>query len=562
MNDIDFALSISTKIGSLYKSAKDRSSELPDYSLGCLRGLCHLICDLIADGKLSPNAYARDLDSKIYVLFKERLIDSQTKAMLHQLRVNGNVGAHPEKYFLSRQEFRRLCNESLVTARKLLEITYRHLKPGSPVPQYEVLRNDDQDLKELCYQAMIGGDPESRHVVGKLLLDKAADINKNALAEADTGGYVLLGKDYQSFLDQGYFWHKLASESQFSPSMYEYGVALANGLEGDEKRVFGESLVYQASRLGDANACAFIGHCYLHGSQAFDIDLVEARNYLELAAAEDHPAALADLGAMYEKGMGGPANLTAAVEYTLRAAEAGYPQGQYNLSVFYFNGRGVPNDEMHAVTWLIKSANQGYPPAMLSLARLILEGRVEGRGKNDAEVLYSRCLPHEDIGNDARYELASLYMSSEEDYESQIKAAHLLQECYEREGGDSALAKKCSNASPALVRRLKRGFSLADDKLLQGAMLVLNYFDSAGRPVKNRKEQVKSFIGKLDQMVAARHLSEAERIELAGQLFVPDGVPRKAKAQVIPWSREGAKIGRNDPCPCGSGKKFKACCGP
>ena len=23
----------------------------------------------------------------------------------------------------------------------------------------------------------------------------------------------------------------------------------------------------------------------------------------------------------------------------------------------------------------------------------------------------------------------------------------------------------------------------------------------------------------------------------------------------------GQKIGRNDPCPCGSGKKFKKCCG-
>ena len=25
--------------------------------------------------------------------------------------------------------------------------------------------------------------------------------------------------------------------------------------------------------------------------------------------------------------------------------------------------------------------------------------------------------------------------------------------------------------------------------------------------------------------------------------------------------RKGAKIGRNDPCPCGSGKKYKFCCG-
>ncbi len=25
--------------------------------------------------------------------------------------------------------------------------------------------------------------------------------------------------------------------------------------------------------------------------------------------------------------------------------------------------------------------------------------------------------------------------------------------------------------------------------------------------------------------------------------------------------REGPKVGRNDPCPCGSGKKYKKCCG-
>lgn len=25
--------------------------------------------------------------------------------------------------------------------------------------------------------------------------------------------------------------------------------------------------------------------------------------------------------------------------------------------------------------------------------------------------------------------------------------------------------------------------------------------------------------------------------------------------------REGKKVGRNEPCPCGSGKKYKACCG-
>jgi len=28
-----------------------------------------------------------------------------------------------------------------------------------------------------------------------------------------------------------------------------------------------------------------------------------------------------------------------------------------------------------------------------------------------------------------------------------------------------------------------------------------------------------------------------------------------------PYRREDPKVGRNDPCPCGSGKKYKKCCG-
>ena len=28
-----------------------------------------------------------------------------------------------------------------------------------------------------------------------------------------------------------------------------------------------------------------------------------------------------------------------------------------------------------------------------------------------------------------------------------------------------------------------------------------------------------------------------------------------------PATNNSAKVGRNDPCPCGSGKKYKQCCG-
>ena len=39
------------------------------------------------------------------------------------------------------------------------------------------------------------------------------------------------------------------------------------------------------------------------------------------------------------------------------------------------------------------------------------------------------------------------------------------------------------------------------------------------------------------------------------------GVEQATMAVPQPVLREGPKIGRNDPCPCGSGKKYKQCHG-
>ena len=42
-----------------------------------------------------------------------------------------------------------------------------------------------------------------------------------------------------------------------------------------------------------------------------------------------------------------------------------------------------------------------------------------------------------------------------------------------------------------------------------------------------------------------------------GQWFFVEGQPGVRK----PVVRDEPKVGRNDPCPCGSGKKYKRCCG-
>ena len=64
-----------------------------------------------------------------------------------------------------------------------------------------------------------------------------------------------------------------------------------------------------------------------------------------------------------------------------------------------------------------------------------------------------------------------------------------------------------------------------------------------------------------EQMQAPREL-HYEHAEASGLGESPEqALEEKPVAPTQPFIREGSKVGRNDPCPCGSGKKFKQCHG-
>ena len=55
----------------------------------------------------------------------------------------------------------------------------------------------------------------------------------------------------------------------------------------------------------------------------------------------------------------------------------------------------------------------------------------------------------------------------------------------------------------------------------------------------------------------ARQRDEAERTQQQVKAAASGGVAASVKTVV----KTQKKVGRNDPCPCGSGKKYKKCCG-
>jgi preprotein translocase subunit SecA len=66
--------------------------------------------------------------------------------------------------------------------------------------------------------------------------------------------------------------------------------------------------------------------------------------------------------------------------------------------------------------------------------------------------------------------------------------------------------------------------------------------------------------GQSTEHAAATSAYDAQR-EAALEMSQRSQMADEGEAAVKTIVRETPKVGRNDPCPCGSGKKYKKCCG-
>jgi len=63
------------------------------------------------------------------------------------------------------------------------------------------------------------------------------------------------------------------------------------------------------------------------------------------------------------------------------------------------------------------------------------------------------------------------------------------------------------------------------------------------------------------EMAREEAVAEMEMQRRPQRIVLSHGGDGEAQARATPVKRQGSKVGRNDPCPCGSGKKYKRCCG-
>ena len=77
-------------------------------------------------------------------------------------------------------------------------------------------------------------------------------------------------------------------------------------------------------------------------------------------------------------------------------------------------------------------------------------------------------------------------------------------------------------------------------------------------PPQSRPVAMTAFKPELAAPKAAGPIEDGSQAPAARRMIPRDEEGRPKQAPVV---KSGPDVGRNDPCPCGSGKKYKKCCG-
>jgi preprotein translocase subunit SecA len=112
-----------------------------------------------------------------------------------------------------------------------------------------------------------------------------------------------------------------------------------------------------------------------------------------------------------------------------------------------------------------------------------------------------------------------------------------------------------------------RGYAQVDPKVeykREGMRLFETMWNSIGDRVTDlffKMEQLdESFVGSTWKETAAIHEEAPSQSEIGDQQQSAIDNSQGQGQKLEPIRNRGDKVGRNDPCPCGSGKKYKNCC--
>ena len=424
-------------------------------------------------------------------------------------------------------------------------------------------KKDDKCAFKHVFEAAMSGIPEAMYQTGVMLYkgkgwSKDKDAAMMWLEKSGNLGYekamMTLGDNHPDEMRRTY-WYGRAVERGNPRAMHNLAVWYLTGLSSLNNSAEAERLFRKAAEMNYVPSMKSLYDLLKKTSPK------EAVSYIVKAADNGDVWAQVNAGIELEKGKDIKKDTELAVEYYKKAAMQGDKYGQYYYGQMLVDGKGIKSDVKVGVEWIIKAAEQGLPCAQLWLAlpnnakrikddtlsrKWLFKAAAQGVKESYLVLAVNYGYKTKLIKTYLSYEpiVAALWMNKyDEDKDGEtyydlaniLKAVKMMVELYTSDLDTMDwLGELWNKAIPTC-------FSLGDYLSVQLCAKKMLSFE--GTIEKHKK------IYDLCTKIA-----NCENFEEIPQIISVD-----EEGKVIEVHRDF--IGRNEPCPCGSGKKYKHCCG-
>lgn len=179
-------------------------------------------------------------------------------------------------------------------------------------------------------------------------------------------------------------------------------------LPNERKETFVQRITRQAEE-GDVDAQLSLGYMYLYGEDGVPVDYKKAFTYYNMAAAQNDPIAVNNLGSLYFSGIGTEKNFTKAAQLFDKASKLGNTEAAVNLAFIYLTKNSSLNNPREAIQLLKTAAEAGNPTAKFMLGYAYFKGLVVEQNYKKAVVLLREAANVKYA--DAEYLLAYMYLN-------------------------------------------------------------------------------------------------------------------------------------------------------
>lgn len=584
---------ISTEFARLYESARRMVWVAPAQTLIDLRA-CGIV---LVHRMLERCSYDRGDGFDVLLKLPEmRRLPVEKWAHLNWLRMKGNIAAHPEDS-APNLALDPLAQEGLGYAHGLA-VWFCVERLGLAEATLPVFALPEKDtLDRLCGDAVLRGDPEALYLLGMHFKAKA-EVERVRIRERLEHERVVINSAAPHD-EQAAHWFTSAARHQHVAAAYELGLMKLHGRGCGRDIDEGYGLLEFAAEanLADAQHQLAVYHLagHVEGLRDLPRDHEAARRLLERAAASEHPGALNCLMKIYWEGLGVPRDVSRALESARRSVDAGYPLAKLNLANFYIAEDISEQRPGEIIELLTAAAEAGIPQAWTALFKVRYHGVRGAPDRARAFVDLERAVKLGDP--EAMIHMSAAYRTGEHGRRSLDHALelllrvqslpHLSEELRRRTAAERMrlIATLRADITPRMFTAVTTGLepSLAERHIGEIALLYQalsppldpdhDHWVARGELAERSLAGIKLFGDVVHALRAAPdRLAPALRDELLRVLpdldlkqfhrpTRPLPTPTVHHKLALTPVRAGPKVGRNEPCPCGSGRKSKRCCG-